>query len=267
MISINTNTGALLALRYLREIDSEMSVTQKRISSGLRVSTVTDDASTYAVAAGLRADIKAYTAVTSSLQGSVAAAQVAVSAGESISARIGDIKAKIVQLSSNSLTNAERTAYNSDLATLVDEVNSYLDQAAYNGSNLLGTGGSDLQIVANIDGTTLTLRNNDVNGLGIGSISNNGQAVNALADLEDFQTALDTALSRLGSDLNRATQQTEFIQRNEETVRISLGALVDADIARETSYFEALQARQELAVQTLGIANQAPRVLLGLFRD
>jgi flagellin len=62
------------------------------------------------------------------------------------------------------------------------------------------------------------------------------------------------------------TQQTEFVQRTEETVRISLGALVDADIARETSYFNALQARQELAVQVLGIANQQPQVLLGLFR-
>lgn len=267
MISINTNTGALLALRYLREVGSELATTQKRLSSGLRVSTVTDDASTYAVASGLRADIKAYTAVTGALQGSVAAAQVAVSAGESISARIGDIKAKIVQLSDNSLTSAARTAYNEDLAAMVDEVNTYLDQAQYNGTNLLGTGGSDLRIVANIDGSTLTLRDNDVEALGIGSISNNGQAVNALSDLADFQSALDTALSRLGSDLNRVTQQTEFIQRNEETVRISLGALVDADIARETSYFEALRARQELAVQTLGIANQAPRVLLGLFRD
>jgi flagellin len=56
------------------------------------------------------------------------------------------------------------------------------------------------------------------------------------------------------------------VQRTEETVRISLGALVDADIARETSYFNALQARQELAVQVLGIANQQPQVLLGLFR-
>lgn len=267
MISINTNSGALLALRYLREIDSELGITQKRLSSGLRVSTVTDDASTYAVAAGLRADIKAYTAVTGSLQGSVAAAQVAVSAGESISARIGDIKAKIVQLSDNSLTSSARQAYNEDLAALVSEVNSYLGQAEYNGSNLLGTGGSDLQIVANIDGTTLTLRNNDVDHLGIGSIGNNGQASSALNSLETFQTALDTALSRLGSDLNRVTQQTEFIQRTEETVRISLGALVDADIARETSYFEALQARQQLAVQTLGIANKTPSVLLGLFRN
>jgi flagellin len=49
-------------------------------------------------------------------------------------------------------------------------------------------------------------------------------------------------------------------------VRIGLGALVDADIARETTLFNALQVRQQLAVQAIGIANQAPNVLLGLFR-
>ena len=59
MTSINTNVGALLSLRYLREISSELTTTQNRISSGLRVSRVTDDASTFAVAAGLRADMSA----------------------------------------------------------------------------------------------------------------------------------------------------------------------------------------------------------------
>jgi len=40
---------------------------------------------------------------------------------------------------------------------------------------------------------------------------------------------------------------------------------VDADIALESARFNSLQARQQLAVQALGIANQAPKVLLGLF--
>jgi flagellin len=267
MTSINTNTGALLAQRYLREIDAQLTITQKRLSSGLRVSTVTDDASTYAVAAGLRADIKAYSAVSASLQGSTATAQVAVAAGESVSARLGDIKAKIVALSDGSLTTAARTAYNEDLAAMVSEVNSYLSQASFQGTNLLGTGGADVSVVANIDGSTLTLRNNDVENLSIGTISNNGQATVALGDLEDFTAALNTALTRLGADLNRVTQQTEFLRRTEETVRIGLGALVDADIAQETSYFDSLQARQQLAVQALGIANQQPQVLIGLFRS
>ena len=266
MNSINTNVGALLAQKFLRSVSAELVVTQNRLSSGLRVATVTDDASTFAVAAGIRGDIKSYTAVAAALQGSVAAANVAVSAGETVAERLGDIEAKIVQLSNAGLSQSERDTYNTDLASLVAEVNSYLLQASYNGTNLLGTGGADVRVVANVDGSTLTLRNNDVANLAIDPINNNGQAVQTQKLVEDFRLALDAALANLGSDLVRAANQAEFINRTEETLRIGLGALVDADIARESANFNALQVRQQLAVEAIGIANQAPKVLLGLFR-
>ena len=204
MNSINTNVGALLAQKFLRSVSTELVVTQNRLSSGLRVSSVTDDASTFAVASGMRGDIKAYTAVAAALQGSVAAVNVAVAAGETISTRLGDIEAKIVQLSSNALSQSERDTYNTDIASLVAEVNSYLLQATYNGNNLLGVGGADMQVVANVDGSTLTLRDNNVADLAVGPINNNGQAVQGLKLVEDFRLVLDAALANLGADLARA---------------------------------------------------------------
>jgi hypothetical protein len=68
MTSVNTNAGAILAQKFLRSTASDMQVTQNRVSSGLRVSNVTDDASSFAVAAGIRGHIKAYTAVAAALQ-------------------------------------------------------------------------------------------------------------------------------------------------------------------------------------------------------
>jgi len=91
MTTVNTNAGALLAQKFLRANAADLVTTQNRVSSGLRVSTVTDDASSFAVASGIRGDIKAYTAVAASLQGSTVAASVAISAGETISTRVGDI--------------------------------------------------------------------------------------------------------------------------------------------------------------------------------
>ena len=122
MTSVNTNIGAILAQKFLRVNNTEMNVTQNRVSSGLRVATVTDDASSFAVAAGIRGDIKAYTAVAAALQAGVVAGTVAVSAGEQISSRMGDIKAKLVQLSDESLSSASRSTYNSDLTSMVAEV-------------------------------------------------------------------------------------------------------------------------------------------------
>jgi len=267
MTSVNTNVGALLAQKFLRSNAAEMSVTQNRVSSGLRVSTVTDDASTFAVASGVRGDIKAYTAVAAALQGSVVAATVAVTSGELISTRIGDIKAKIIQLSDESLSTASRSTYNTDLTSMVAEVNNYLAQASYNGRNLLGSGGSNLVVVGNIDGSGVTIRNNDVSDLAFaGTISSNATATAALSTLTVFKGALDGALANLGADLTFVKSQTEFVKQQEETVKIGLGALVDADLAKESATLTSLQVRQQLGIQAVGIANQAPQTLLGLFR-
>jgi flagellin len=150
---------------------------------------------------------------------------------------------------------------------MVTEVNGYLAQAQYTGRNLLGSGGGDIQIVSNIDGSTVSLRNNDVTDLAFGgTITDNSVAQIALTSLGSFKASLDTALANLGADLTRIKSQTEFVKQTEETVRIGLGALVDADLARESAQLSANQVRQQLGVQAIGIANQQPQTLLGLFR-
>jgi flagellin len=269
MTSVNTNIGALLAQKYLRYTSHEMNVTQNRVSSGLRVASVMDDASTFAVAASMRADIKAYVAAAAALQGAKTAAAVAVSAGETISKRLEDVKAKIIQLADESLSTSSRNTYQADLDSMVAEVNAYLNQASYNSSNLLGTAGgsSNLLVVSNINASLLTVRDNQVSSLSLStSIASAANASVALSSLTTFKAALDTALAYLGADMKQLEAQTEFIKQTEETVRIGLGALVDADLAKESAALQGLQVRQQLGVQALGIANQAPQALLGLFR-
>jgi flagellin len=269
MTSINTNAGAILAQKFLRSTTADMQVTQNRVSSGLRVATVTDDASSFAVAAGIRGDIKAYTAVAAALQGSTVAISVAISAGEMVAKRIGDLKAKTIQLFDTSLSTASRASYIVDARSIASEISSYLDQhAKYNGRNLIGVGGSDMTVVSAIDGSALVVRDNEIFGLDPDDFEpeNHVQAEASLGILANFKRQVDGALANLGSDLNRVKAQIEFVKQTEETVRIGLGALVDADLAKESATLTALQVRQQLGVQAIGIANSAPQTLLGLFR-
>jgi flagellin len=268
MSTVNTNIGSLLSQKYLRFTLVEMNRTQQRVSSGLRVASALDDASTFAVASTFRADIKSYTAVASALSGAKASASVAISAGETISRRFEDVKAKIIQLADESISAASRTSYQTDLASMVAEVNQYLDQAAYQGSNLLGTvgGSANVNVVSNITASILTIRDNQVGNLSLGTITNAATASTALSSLATFKTALDTALANLGADVKQVDAQAEFIRQTQEAVTIGLGALVDADLAKESAQLESLSVKQQLGVQALGIANQAPQALLGLFR-
>jgi len=268
MPSVNTNIGALVAQKYLRSTSVELITVQNRVSSGLRVASALDDASSFAVSAGMRADIKAYTAVAGALMGAKVGAQVAVSAGETIAKRMEDVKAKVVQMADESLSAASRASYQSDLDSMVAEVNNYLRQASYSSTNLLGSGGTDILVVANIDASSITIRNQDVADLSGASltIADAAGASNALSLVASFKSSLDTALAQLGADLKQVDSQAEFVQQTEETVRIGLGALVDADLAKESANLQSLQVRQQLGVQGLGIANQSPQALLGLFR-
>jgi flagellin len=80
------------------------------------------------------------------------------------------------------------------------------------------------------------------------------------------ESAISTALNNFGASMNFVESQISYNGKKADAMGSGLGALVDADLARESSMLEALKVRQQLGVQTLGLANQGPQVLLGLFR-
>jgi flagellin len=58
-----------------------------------------------------------------------------------------------------------------------------------------------------------------------------------------------------------------FTGKIQDSIEVGIGNLVDADLAKESAKLTALQTKQQLGVQALGIANQSSSILLGLFRS
>jgi flagellin len=77
---------------------------------------------------------------------------------------------------------------------------------------------------------------------------------------------ISTALNQFGAQMQFVENQITYNSKKIDAMNDGLGALVDADLAKESSLLQALQTRQQLGIQTLGIANQGPQVLLSLFR-
>ena len=75
---------------------------------------------------------------------------------------------------------------------------------------------------------------------------------------------VNTTLGALGSEIRALNFQTDFLSTVVDSTEVGLGNIVDADLARESAELTALQVRQQLGVQVLGIANQQPQILLGL---
>ena len=76
----------------------------------------------------------------------------------------------------------------------------------------------------------------------------------------------NAALGNLGSQSKEISNHNLFVQKLSDQLTTGVGNLVDADMAKESARLTALQVQQQLGAQALSIANQAPQVILSLFR-
>ncbi|CCF17952.1 Flagellin [Pseudorhizobium banfieldiae] len=79
-------------------------------------------------------------------------------------------------------------------------------------------------------------------------------------------TDMTSAAADLGSIGMRIDMQEEFVKKLSESIDAGIGRLVDADMNEESTRLKALQTQQQLAIQSLSIANSASEVILTLFR-
>ena len=102
--------------------------------------------------------------------------------------------------------------------------------------------------------------------LGAIDVSSSDGANAALESIEGLiQTSIDTAAS-LGSSGKQIDTQSEFVGKLSDLLTSGIGTLVDADMEAASAKLQALQTQQQLGVQALSIANQAPQTILSLFR-
>lgn len=274
--SVHTNTSAQIALQNLTRTNDRMSDVQGRISTGMKVQGPKDNAAIWAIAQGQRADIGALAAVKQSLDRATSVADVALTAGESISDLLNQLKEKVVAARDESLGTQSRQLLDSDFRALIRAINSAVANATFDGANIFnGSITPGIRFLANADASqtvTLSSRNLTTGGAIIEvSLSNSlltvTGAISALARLDDSITQLNSALGDIGAQAKQIEAHSKFVSKLSDTLESGVGNLVDADLAKESARLQALQVQQQLGAQALSIANQAPQVILSLFRS
>jgi len=91
-------------------------------------------------------------------------------------------------------------------------------------------------------------------------------ATTAANALEQAITDLNVGLASLGSQATALDTQQDFLAKLSDEIENGIGNLVDADLAKESAKLQSLQIKQQLGAQALSIANQAPQVILSLFK-
>jgi len=273
-ISVNTNTGAMIALQYLNKTTSDLTATQNHVNSGLKIATAKDNGAIFAIAQNMRGDVSAFHAVSDSLNRAVSATDVAMNAGQAVSDLLVEMKGKAVAAADASLDTASRDALSEDFESLRDQVANILENATFNGVNLVDGTSSSLTALISADGaSTITIAGEDMSLSGsIVTISTTGSLSTASAAstmIDTINTSLENvnaALARLGSKSKQISIQNEFIGKLIDTLNGGIGNLVDADLAKESAMLQSLQVKQQLGVQALSIANSAPGIAISLFR-
>ncbi|WP_293898033.1 flagellin [Phenylobacterium sp.] len=274
-IGVHTNKSALTALQNLNKTNDDLGQVQNRINTGLQISNAKDNAAVWAIAQGQRADIGALGAVKMSLQRAQSISEVSMTAGATVSDLLVEMKQKVVAAMDTSLDATSRTALDSDFKSILRQLKQVTGNAAFDGANLLdGSIPTNIQFLANADATnkiTLSTQNMSLGGslitvAGTSSITTVTFATGVLAQLTASISNVNQALGNLGSQAKQIEAHLGFIGKLTDVLTSGVGNLVDADLAKESAHLQALQVQQQLGAQALSIANQAPQIILQLFK-
>ena len=273
-LSVHTNEAALIALQNLNKTHMDLGEVQNRISTGLKINNARDNAAVWAIAQGQRADIGSLGAVKMSLDRAKSIADVSATAGSTISDLLVQIKEKVVAAMDPSIDSASRTALDSDFKSILRQITQVVSNANFDGANMINGSVSQIKFIANADATgfiTLSSQNLSLGGAiitipGTASLGTITFATAVLAQVSASIANTNQALGNLGSQSKQLANHADFVSKLTDQLTAGVGNLVDADLAKESARLQALQVQQQLGTQALSIANQAPQVILALFK-
>jgi flagellin len=275
--SINTNTGAQIALASLDSTNAALAKTQNEVSTGYRVSNASDDGAAFAVAQRVRSDVGGLTSANQQLGNVQGLLDTTVNGLTQVSDTVNQLRDTLTKVSDQNSTGSEHTQYLAQYQSELTQLKTYFSDSTYNGKTLVG----------NIGGTagfgSVSIVTNEVGGTyGIATFGGSAFAASlalstttttAAAALLTAGGTFITKLNLIGTQLNNygnaqnfVNNQISFNNTKIDALNTGLGALVDADLAQESANLQSLQIKQQLGVQALSLANQAPQTLLSLFK-
>lgn len=296
--SLNTNAGSIVILQSLNGTASSLQAAEKQVSTGYSVADATDNGGAFAVAQQVRSNVGALTSVNQQLGNAQGLVTTALTSLTSISNALTSAKALLVKIGDQSLSDDQRDQYVTSFKSLVSQVADAVDDSTYNGQTLLGAASGPVtptskSVVNDESGATTVLSTEDVStfantlaGLIGATFTRSAAGVDgftgptasaaqtaALAALQvpggsfaATQAALNNQLSEVGAESNYLDNQITLNSDKIDSLNEGLGALVDANLSKESAVLQSLQIKQQLGTQSLSVANQAPQGLLSLFK-
>ena len=274
MLSVNTNQGAMVALQTLNKTNADLAKTQNAISTGLKVASAKDNGAIWAIGNNMTSEVRAYDRVRESTDRAAAILDTGIAAGESIMELLNEMKGKALAGTQNGNSASAQAALAADFAQLRDQITSIGANAVFDGANMIqatpnnaialgdATGGNTITV----NGASLALGGTVVTVAAASALTDNAASTTALGLVNASITNLGTQLATWGAGAKRLDVHRTFVSKLQDALNNGIGAIVDADLAKESSKLQALQVKQQLGVQALSIANSSSQTAVSLFR-
>ncbi|WP_281709553.1 flagellin [Anaerobiospirillum succiniciproducens] len=303
-VYVNTNYSALQGQRYLNNVNTNLTTTYQRLSSGLRINSAKDDAAGLQIADRLTSQINGLNQGNRNASDGIALAQTIESGMDEISGMLQKVRTLAVQASNGTNTAEDRTALAKEASSLVAEMQRISQQTTYGGKKILaggdvqngkatiyGTAGKGsaggtmtLQVGSNKGDTiTFCVANFTFSVLAVGAsegflkneikeaskgalvaFSTADAAQNLIASMDKLIAKVDGQRAALGAMQNRL----ESSIRNQSNVAANeadaRSRIRDADFAEESANLSQQSIIQQAAASMLMQANTRPQLGLSL---
>lgn len=279
MSSLLTNTSAMTALASLAQTQNNLSKTESQISTGLRISSASNNPAYWSIATKMSSNVGTLGAVNDALSESSALVSTMSSA---LNSTISVVTAIKNDLTTASNAGADLSKIQTDIAAQQASLLSIGSSANFNGLNFLETTGGSINLVASYDSTngvsflsvdtSQTALFNATTGATTGILGASGanyttasilslnittatagDLANMLKDVEKAISSITTAASTLGATTTNLATQKTYISNLSDSLTTGVGSLVDANMNEAATKLAALQVQQQLGIQALRV--------------
>lgn len=282
MSSINTNVSAMNALSIMRNVNSDLATTQERISTGSKVNSAKDNAAYFAISETMKGDSGMYKAIDEGLTMTKNVVSTARLGAETFADLSSQVAERVAFAQGVGVNKAD---VESELNALFERMDTVVEQSTFNGVSMVNNDDA-VSVVTGVSRdssggfstTSISIEGKNLaNGTdGILDTLKTAMTGFATKDAAALATALQAAETAVSDSVSAATglgiseksieTQQGFLKDLTDRLDKGVGALVDADMEKEAARLQALQVQQQLATQSLSIANQAPQNIMALFR-
>jgi flagellin len=273
MSSILTNNSAMVALASLTDVNRNLNETQTRISTGLSIRSGKENAAYFSVSETMKGDSAMFKALNDGMtatKNSVATARLGAETVKELSQQIVE---RVAFAQSGGIDPADVQL---EIDAMVLNMQSAIDQSTFNGDDLV-TGVAAVTVVTGVSRASGTFATTsiDFDSVDLQAIQTAMAGID-LATSTDLEADLATVETQLAASIDAATSlgitentlegQMMFLESLTDTFDSGVGSMVDANMEEEAARLQAYQVQQQLATQSLSIANQSPQNILSLFR-